>query len=77
MHDEMTLRHASKFAIFWEYKNPCSFFRFSFHATLFFPLMNALVYVDIDQGIHQGKKYKVAQIEKKSLNKFALKTGIE
>ena len=27
-------------------------FRFSFRATLFFYLMNALVYVDIDQGIH-------------------------
>ena len=28
------------------------FFRFSFPATLFFPLMNALDYVDIEQGIH-------------------------
>ena len=28
------------------------FFHFSFRATLFFPQMNALVYVDIDQGIH-------------------------
>ena len=24
--------------------------------TIYFSLMNALVYVDIDQGIHQGKK---------------------
>ena len=33
---------------FWNMKieNPCSFFRFSFHATLIFSLMNALVYVD-------------------------------
>ena len=29
------------------HENPCRFFHFSFHATLFFPLMNALVYVDI------------------------------
>ena len=28
------------------------FFVFSFHATLGFYLMNTLVYVDIDQGIH-------------------------
>ena len=28
------------------------FFRFLFRATLYFYLMNALVYVDIDQGIH-------------------------
>ena len=39
------------------------FFRFSFHATLYFNLMNALVYIDIDQGIHMGKS-KVAQHEK-------------
>ena len=42
-------RNASKFAIFCIYKNQN--FHFSFRATLFFPLMNALVYVDIDQGI--------------------------
>ena len=28
------------------------------------PLMNALVYPDIDQGIHKGKKSKIAQNEK-------------
>ena len=33
-------------------KTQSCFFRFSFCATLFFPLMNALVYVDIDRGIH-------------------------
>ena len=33
-------------------KTQSYFFRFSFLPTLFFPLMNALVYVDIDQGIH-------------------------
>ena len=52
MLDEMTERNASRFAIFLEYENVRTFFHFSFHATLFFPLMNALVYVDIDQGIH-------------------------
>ena len=53
MLDEMFQRNASKFAIFLEYKNPCSFFVFHFMLLyLFFPLINALVYVDIDQGIH-------------------------
>ena len=37
MLDEMFQRNASKFAILLEYENPCSFFRFSFRATLFFP----------------------------------------
>ena len=35
---------------------------FSFHATLHFYLMNAPVYVDIDQGIHKGK---IARNEKR------------
>ena len=63
MLDEMFQRNASKFAILLEYENPHRIFHFSFRATLFFPLMNALVYVDIDQGIHKGKM-KVAQNEK-------------
>ena len=50
MLDEMTQQHASKIAIFYAYENPKLLF--SFYATLFFSLMNALVYVDIDQGIH-------------------------
>ena len=38
---------------YFMHTNPQScFFRFSFHATLFFSLMNALVYVNIDLGIH-------------------------
>ena len=37
---------------FYHMKTHVVFFPFSFRATLFFPLMNALVYVDIDQGIH-------------------------
>ena len=47
--DEMTQWNASKFAIFYIYENPKLLFPFC--ATLRFPLMNALVYVDIDQGI--------------------------
>ena len=51
MLDEMTRQNASKFAIFYiVYKSPKLLFPFC--ATLFFPLMNALVYVDKDQGIH-------------------------
>ena len=40
--DEKFHWNASKFAILLEYENPCSFFRFSFRATLFFSLMNAV-----------------------------------
>ena len=36
-------------------KTQSRFFHFSFHATLIFSLMNALVFVDIEQDIHQGK----------------------
>ena len=53
--NEMFQQNASKFAIFYVYENPYSFFRFSFRATLYFYLMNALIYVDIDQGIHKVK----------------------
>ena len=34
--NEMFQQNASKFAIFYVYENPCSFFRFSFRATLGF-----------------------------------------
>ena len=44
MLDEMFQRNASKLAIFLEHENSCTFFRFTFRATLFFLLMNALVY---------------------------------
>ena len=47
MLNEMTRRNASKFAIFYIYENPKLLFHFSFRATLLFPLINALVYVDI------------------------------
>ena len=36
MLDEMFQQNASKFAIFLEYENLRSYFRFSFRATLFF-----------------------------------------
>ena len=62
MLDEMTQQNASKFAIFYNLctytKTQSCFFHFSFRATLSFPLINALVYVDI------GKKNKVARNEK-------------
>ena len=37
MLDEIFQQNASKFAIILEYENPCSFFRISFRANLFFP----------------------------------------
>ena len=50
-------RNPSKFPTFIYKENPSSFFHFSFRATFIFPFMNALVYVDIDQGGHSlGKK---------------------
>jgi hypothetical protein len=58
MLDEMFQQNTSKFAIFLEYKNPSSFFHSSFCATKLFPLMNALVYVDIDPGHSFRKKIK-------------------
>ena len=62
MLDEMTQRNTSKFAIFYTYENQKLLF--SFRAILFFSLMNALVYVEIDLGIH-NEKNKVARNEKK------------
>ena len=40
--NEMFQRNASKFAIFYVQENPCSLFRFSFRAILYFYLMNVL-----------------------------------
>ena len=48
--DEMFQQNASKLAIILEYENPCSFFIIPCYF-IFYP-MKALVYVDIDQGIH-------------------------
>ena len=50
--DKKFQQNAWKFAIFDIYKYPKLLFRFSFRATLYFPLMNALVYVDIHLCIH-------------------------
>ena len=47
----MPQRNASKFAIILEYENPHSFFRFSFHATLFFSLMAGAFHL-----LHKRKK---------------------
>ena len=55
MLDEMFQQNASNLALFLEYENLRSFFHFSFRATLFFPLMNAPVYVNIDRGTNFGK----------------------
>ena len=53
----LTPQNASKFAMFIEKENPCTYlvFCFSFGALLHFYFMNALVYVDIDLGIHYVK----------------------
>ena len=56
MLDEMTWRNASKIVMFYMYKTPKLLFPFFISCYFIFSLMNALVYVDIDQGIHQGKK---------------------
>ena len=50
MLDEMTWQNLPYFI---NSKTQSCFFHFSFRATLFYPLMNAPVYVDIDQGIHK------------------------
>ena len=57
-------QNASKFAIFIEKENPLSFFSFFISSNFEFYLMNALVYVDVDQGIHM-EKLKVAWNEKR------------
>ena len=59
MLDEKFQRNASNFAILLEYENLCSFFCFSFCATLFFSLTNALVNVG-----HSLEEKKVARNEK-------------
>ena len=57
-------KNASKFTISIEKENSCSFsFSISFQAIPHFYLMNALVYVDIDQAFIKGKM-KVARNEK-------------
>ena len=48
--DEKFQQNASKFGIFYTYENPNFVCPISCYFTI--SLMNALVYVDIDQGIH-------------------------
>ena len=58
MLDEMFQRNASKFAIFLEFENPCSFC-FCFISCYFIFSTNecpALVYVDKNQGIQKSKE---------------------
>jgi len=70
----MLYRNASKFAIFYVYENPGSFFRFSFQAFLSFTYpMNALVYVNIYQDIYIIK-LKNVQNEKKNYMNFLIPT---
>ena len=56
--------HASKFTLFIEKEYPHSFFFFFISGNFEFYLINALFYVDKDQGIH-NVKLKVAQNEKR------------
>ena len=67
MLDEMFQRNASKFAIHLEHENPCMYVDFLIRATLIFSLMNALVYVNIDQG-RLGRKNKVLSPKSKTLH---------
>ena len=53
-------KNASKFTISIEKENSCSF-SFSFQAIPHFYLMNALVYVDIDEGIYKVKMRKSSE----------------
>ena len=50
--NEKFQRNASKFAIFYIYENPKLLFPFFISCYFIFSLMNALVYVEIDQVIH-------------------------
>ena len=54
---EMFQQNASKFVTF--YLIPMNYFSFFISNNFTFSLINALVYVDIDQDIHKGKS-KVA-----------------
>ena len=67
---------ASKLTIFHTKESKCSFCLFFISYNFTFSLMNALVYDDIDQGIHKGKM-KVALNEKqKKLCGFSFSMNI-
>ena len=72
----LTKRNASKFAMFMEKENPCSFFHFSFQVTLSLTFINALIYVDIDQGIHKGKMKVALNEKRKKLHGFSFSINI-
>ena len=62
--------------MFIEKENPRSFFSFLISSNFHFSLKNALVYVDIDQGIFKGEM-KVAWNEKqKKLRGFSFSINI-
>ena len=52
MLDEKFQQNASKFAIFYRYDNPKLLYPFFISCYFTLPLINALVYVVIDQGIY-------------------------
>ena len=52
MLDEKFQQNTSKFAMFYLYENQKLIFPFFIWCYLIFSLMNALIYVDIDQGIY-------------------------
>ena len=64
-------QNASKFAIFIEKENPLSFFWFLISSNFEFSLMNTLVYVDIDQGIHEVKLKNALNEKPKKLHGFS------
>ena len=58
--------------LYFMYQKTCVvFFCFSFRATLYFYLINALVYVDIDQDIHKGKSKVARNKKRKKLHGFS------
>ena len=63
--------NTSKFAIFIEKENPHSFFLFLISSNFEFYLINALVYVDIDQGIHKVKLKVALNGKQKKLHGFS------
>ena len=65
-----TERNASKFAMFMEKENPRSFFVFHLELLLFSP------YVDIDQGIHNGKMKVALNEKRKKLRGFSFSINI-
>ena len=57
-------------------RKPTQFFSFFIQSNFHFPLMNALVYVDIDQGIHKGKMKVALNEKRKKLRGFSFSINI-